>query len=82
MTKIASLIKISLLIMLTAVSISACTTQITTGPNAQFVPGHYNRYGVWVPGHYMPGSVGPITNGPYVPGHYNRWGGWVPGHSV
>jgi hypothetical protein len=39
---------------------------------AVWVPGHYNRHGGWVPGHWRK-SV-------WVPGHHDRYGRWIPGH--
>lgn len=48
-----------------------------------WVPGHHDRYGRWIPGHYRHTHrhhhhhrYGRV----WVPGHYNRYGRWVPGH--
>ena len=39
---------------------------------SRWVAGHYDRHGLWVPGHWRE-TV-------WVPGHYNRYGAWIPGH--
>jgi len=37
-------------------------------------PGHYNRFGRWVPGHWR--------HGRWIAGHHGPRGRWIPGHCM
>ena len=42
-------------------------------------PGHWNRSGIWIHGHWRPATAAPKGK-VWVPGHWNRKGVWAPGH--
>ncbi len=59
---------------------------------AEWIGGHYDRAGVWIPGHWVGGvGVGPppeVVEAPpgwrpgrvWIVGHYDRLHVWIPGH--
>lgn len=73
-----SAIKTTILLTILAGVLCSCVGYV--GPGER-VPGHYNRFGQWVPAHFVggPAVVAPV-GGVWVPGHYGRFGQWIPGH--
>jgi hypothetical protein len=58
--------------------LSSCNTYVENRPGPRdWVPGHYDRMGYWIPGHAVGGGYGGRA---WAPGHYNRNGRWAPGH--
>ena len=61
-------------------------------PGGTWVPGHHNRFGHWVSGHWRCPTPGYGPSRPdycppgaarvWRPGHYNRWGQWIDGRWV
>lgn len=81
LSKTFSVIKISVLFVLLTSVLCSCVGYV--GPGER-VPGHYNRFGQWVPAHFVASPVVGATVAPggsvWVPGHYGRFGQWIPGH--
>lgn len=44
---------------------------VPCGPDRAWVPGYYDRFGDWFPGHCRMLQ--------WFPGHYDRFGDWIPG---
>ncbi len=47
-----------------------------------FVPGHYDIYGEWIPGHYLETAAQIMVGPGWVPAHYDSDGALVPGHYI
>jgi hypothetical protein len=47
-----------------------------------FVPGHYDIYGEWIPGHYLETAAQVMVGPGWIPAHYDSDGALVPGHYI